>query len=433
VDRSNPGRRRSPVALAVVTVVIGIAAGLGGAAVVTVLHLVQHLAFGYGLGGDGPAPSFLEGVSASPPWRRVAALTACGVVAGGGWWALGRSGRRVVSIAEAVSASDAHLPVGVTLIDALLQVVTVALGSPLGREVAPREVGAVLAESIGRRAGLPPEDARVMIACGAGAGLAAVYNVPLGGALFVLEVLLRTILPAAVVPAVATSVIAALVGWIGQGDELQYRVPPLAVSASLLVWALVTGPLFGVAAHGFARLVAAARARAPRDGRRIAGCLVAFVVMGVVAIRFPEILGNGRGPAQLGFGGRLSLGLAATLFVLKLAASALSLRAGAHGGLLTPSLALGALMATVLGGLWSLAWPGAPPAAFAVVGGAAFLATSQRMPVTAVALVIEFTGVGHAMFFPVLLAVGGSAAAGVACGGWGKTDDGEGGPHEGGP
>jgi H+/Cl- antiporter ClcA len=413
-----PDRGGPRVALAVATVLVGVSAGIGGAAVVMVLHFIQHVAFGYGLGGTGPAPSFLEGVSASPPWRRVAALTACGVVAGVGWWALRRFARPAASIADALRAKEPHLPVGTTLLDALLQVVTVALGSPLGREVAPRQVGAVLAEAIARRAGLSVEEGRVMIACGAGAGLAAVYNVPLGGGLFVLEVLLRTFRPEAAIPAVATSVIAALVGWIGAGDEQQYRVPSLGIDASLITWAALTGPLFGVIAFGFARLVAAARSRAPCDGRSIAWCLAAFVAMGVVAIRFPQILGNGRGPTQLGFAGQLSMGLAATLFVLKLVASTVSLRAGAHGGLLTPSLALGALMATVLGGLWSLAWPGSSPAAFAIVGAAAFLGTAQRMPLTAATLVVEFTRVGHDMFFPLLLAVGGSAAAGYACGAW---------------
>ena len=86
-----------------------------------------------------------------------------------------------------------------------------ALGSPLGREVAPRELGAVLATWFSSRAGVTAEESRILIACGAGAGLAAVYNVPLTGAVFILEVLLGTFAPRALVPAIITSVVATIV------------------------------------------------------------------------------------------------------------------------------------------------------------------------------------------------------------------------------
>lgn len=82
------------------------------------------------------------------------------------------------------------MPAGTTTIHALLQIVTVALGSPLGREVAPREMGALGAGMVARKLGLLADETRTLVACGAGAGLAAVYNVPLAGALFSLEVML---------------------------------------------------------------------------------------------------------------------------------------------------------------------------------------------------------------------------------------------------
>jgi H+/Cl- antiporter ClcA len=111
-------------------------------------------------------------------------------------------------------------------------------------------------------------------------------------------------------------------------------------------------------------------------------------------------------------------GLAALLFALKALAVTATFRAGAGGGLLTPSLALGALLATVLGALWSLVWPDAPPGAFAVVGAAAFLATAQKMPITATVLALEFTRVTHDALFPILFAVSGAAGAGLLCARW---------------
>lgn len=101
------------------------------------------------------------------------------------------------------------MPAGTTIVHALLQIVTVALGSPLGREVAPREMGALTSGTIARRMGLDEDEVRILIACGAGAGLAAVYNVTFAGALFTLEVLLLSFSWEKVFAAVVTAAIAA--------------------------------------------------------------------------------------------------------------------------------------------------------------------------------------------------------------------------------
>ncbi|OXI38521.1 chloride channel protein [Burkholderia aenigmatica] len=402
----------SPFArVAVVTILTGVGAGLGGMLLALLLHAIQHVAYGYSVAHVIGTESFLSGVTGADPLRRLAVLTVCGIVAGGGWWALYRYGRPLVSIRRAVRAADPRMPFVSTTVHALLQIVTVALGSPLGREVAPREIGSLLAGRLAHRAGLTPDDCRLMVACGAGAGLAAVYNVPLGGAIFVLEVLLGTFELRALIVAVATSAIAAAVAWIGLGNEHQYTVPAFVLSTPLVAWSIVCGPLFGFAAYGFVRLTTRARANAPKDGRLPVLALLNFAAIGVLAMRFPQLLGNGKGPASLGFDGTLTIGLAAALLVLKVLIEAGSLRAGAEGGLLTPGLANGALLGVVLGGLWSLVWPGASIGGCALVGATAFLAASMQMPITAVVLLAEFTRADHDSLVPMLLAVAGSLVA----------------------
>ncbi|WP_175914933.1 MULTISPECIES: chloride channel protein [unclassified Burkholderia] len=402
----------SPFArMAAVTVLTGVGAGVGGMLLALLLHAIQHVAYGYSLAHVVGTESFLAGVTGAEPLRRLAVLVVCGLVAGGGWWALYRFGQPLVSIRRAVRAADPRMPFVSTTVHALLQIVTVALGSPLGREVAPREIGSLLAGRLAHRAGLTPADCRLMVACGAGAGLAAVYNVPLGGAVFVLEVLLGTFELRALVAAVVTSAIAAAVAWIGLGNEHQYTVPAFALSAPLVAWSIVCGPLFGFAAYGFVRLTTRARADAPKGRLLPVLALVNFAVIGVLAMRFPELLGNGKGPASLGFDGTLTIGVAATLLVLKVLIEAGSLRAGAEGGLLTPGLANGALLGVVLGGMWSLVWPGASIGGCALIGATAFLAASMQMPITAVVLLLEFTRVNHDSLVPMLLAVAGSLVA----------------------
>ncbi|KUZ00794.1 MULTISPECIES: chloride channel protein [unclassified Burkholderia] len=402
----------SPFArMAAVTVLTGVGAGVGAMLLALLLHAIQHVAYGYSLAHVVGTESFLTGVTGVEPLRRLAVLVVCGLVAGGGWWALYRFGQPLVSIRRAVRAADPRMPFVSTTVHALLQIVTVALGSPLGREVAPREIGSLLAGRLAHRAGLTPADCRLMVACGAGAGLAAVYNVPLGGAVFVLEVLLGTFELRALAVAVVTSAIAAAVAWIGLGNEHQYTVPAFALSAPLVAWSIVCGPLFGFAAYGFVRLTTRARADAPKGRLLPVIALVNFAVIGVLAMWFPQLLGNGKGPASLGFDGTLTIGVAATLLVLKVLIEAGSLRAGAEGGLLTPGLANGALLGVVLGGVWSLAWPGASIGGCALIGATAFLAASMQMPITAVVLLLEFTRVNHDSLVPMLLAVAGSLVA----------------------
>ncbi|RAS24230.1 chloride channel protein [Paraburkholderia bryophila] len=418
---ASPSVRRnqgSLPALAAVTLLTGLGAGLGGMLLALLLHGIQHLAYGYSVTHLISGESFLQGVSAAAPERRLLVLTLCGLVAGFGWWALYRFGRPLVSIRQAVKSDDPSMPLLSTTVHAVLQIVTVALGSPLGREVAPREIGSMLAGWLSRRAGLSVAQSRIMVACGAGAGLAAVYNVPLGGAVFVLEVLLGMFGWTALVPAIVTSAVAALVAQAGLGNEHQYLVPSLTLSASLVTWSVVCGPIFGAAAWGFAELTKRSRAAAPKDWRLPVLSLLNFAIIGVLAMHFPQLLGNGKGPAGLAFDGGLTIGLAAMLLVLKVVITVSSLRAGAEGGLLTPGLANGALLAIVLGGLWSLFWPGASLGGFAVVGATAFLAASMQMPITAVVLMFEFTRVSQDFLVPVLFAVGGAYLGFQACAKW---------------
>lgn len=414
---STPGK--TPLhRLAVVTVLTGLGAGVGGMGLALLLHLIQHLAYGYSLDAVISAESFLQGASDASPLRRVLVLTGCGALAGGGWWALYRYGRSLVAIKQAVQSPGQPMPLPETSIHVLLQIVTVALGSPLGREVAPREIGAAVAGWLSRRAGLTIEESRILIACGAGAGLAAVYNVPLAGALFVLEVLLGSFSLSAVLPALVTSAIAARIAWIGLGDAVQYPVMPFAINGSLLVWSVLAGPVFGVAAYGFTRLATAMTAKSPRDWRLMPSALAVFIGIGILAIGLPQLLGNGKGPIQLSLADDLSIGLAMTLLLLRTLVTLAALRAGAKGGMLTPGMTIGALLATVIGGLWTMMWPGEPLGAFALVGAGAFLASSMKMPLTAIALILEFTHAPQDVLFPVIFAVSGSCVAEWLCDRW---------------
>lgn len=388
--------------LVIVTLLVGVGSGIGGLLVSLVLHGVEHLAYGYSSG------TFLDGVLASSPQRRFVALCIAGGVGALGWWALRRWGRPVVSVERGVGGT--RMPPLTTVLNATLQIVVVGLGASVGREVAPREIGALVGGWLSDRAGLSERERRILVACGAGAGLAAVYNVPLSGAVFAVEILLAELSLSTVLPALATAAVATLVARVGVPAGPLYVVPHLSVTPSLLVWSVVVGPLLGFAALGFVQLVDFAGDHRPRGWRILVIMPVAFAIVGLLSIFLPEILGNGRALGQVAFSGTLTLGMLAITAVVKMIATAGTIGSGAAGGTLTPALAIGAALGVVLGGCWSLLWPGSPAAAFAFVAGAAFLASSLRAPVTAVILVVEFTGQGPAILLPTLVAVAGSIA-----------------------
>ena len=235
-----------------------------------------------------------------------------------------------------------------TLGSAVLSIVVVGMGASLGREGAPKQAGAVIANAASGRVGLSDDDRRLLVACGAGAGLAAAYGVPLGGAIFALEVLRGQLALRFVLPALVTSLTATGAAWVFLPDVPTYAIPAYAGSLSVAAWALIAGAVAGVVSALFVRAVAWASHHRPQGWRRVAAPVLALAVLGAVSIVFPQLLGNGRDIAALAFAGQATPLLLLILLPLRPAATLLCLSSGVPGGLFTPSLALGAL----LGACW---------------------------------------------------------------------------------
>jgi Chloride channel protein EriC len=388
--------------LVIVTLLIGLGAGVVGIAVDLALQQLEHLAFGYSSG------TLLDGAMKAPPWRRFASLIVAGVFGGLGWWALRRWGSRVVSVESA--AEGARMPLLTTIINAALQVGIVGLGASIGREAAPRELGALFAEKITRAAHLRQREARILVACGAGAGLAAVYNVPFGGALFVVEVLLAEVSFATLLPAFASSAIAAFLARAVVPAAPLYALPHVEMSPQLVAWAVPAGPIMGLAAAGFVRLTRAAASTRPRGAAILWAMPLLFAGVGAISIFLPEVLGNGRAAAQTAFSGGIPLILVIVLLIAKTGTTLGTIQAGAAGGTLTPSVAIGAMLGISLGSVANLIAPGTSPAAFAFVGAAAFLASTMRAPMTGLILVTEFAAQGPGLLIPAMTAIAGALA-----------------------
>jgi H+/Cl- antiporter ClcA len=263
----------------------------------------------------------------------------------------------------------------------------------------------VIANVMSDRVHLSDEQRRLLVACGAGAGMAAAYGVPLGGALFSLEVLRGALALRFVLPSLLTAIVATGVSWAFLPDMPTYVIPLYKGSMSSVAWALVAGPIVGLVSVLYVRAVAWADAHRPVGWRRVLAPIVVLGLLGAASIPFPQLLGNGRDVAELAFTGQLSPPLLGSLLLLRPLATVLCLGSGAPGGLFTPSLAIGAMLGGLLGMAWSWLWPGVPPGSFALAGSAAMLAATTQGPISAIVLVMELTGFARAEVLPLLLAV----------------------------
>jgi CIC family chloride channel protein len=392
--------RRSAAGFWLAVVVTGAGTGLGAAALTQLLELVQHTVW------PGSGLDLLDAAASAAWWRHIVVLLAAGVLTGAGQLLLVRlSSGNGIDITAEIWFHAGRLPALRTLASAVLSVVIVGMGASLGREGAPKQAGAVIANLAADRSRLSDEQRRLLVACGAGAGMAAAYGVPLGGALFAVEVLRGELALRLVLPAMLTSLVATGVSWAFLPDQPTYLIPAYAGSVSSAVWALLAGPIAGVISVLYVRAVAWADHHRPHGAWRFAAPVIALSLLGVVSIGFPQLLGNGRDVAQQALTGQLAPSLLLALLLLKPAATLLCLGSGAPGGLFTPSLAVGALLGGVLGYPWSWLWPGVPPGLFALLGAGAVLAATTQGPISTVVLLMELTGHARSFIVPLLLVV----------------------------
>jgi CIC family chloride channel protein len=378
----------------------GAGTGLAGAALTGLLELVQHLMWG------GGGLDLLEAASRAGPWRHLAVLLGAGLLTGAGQLLLTRlSSANGIDITAAIWFYAGRLPALRTLASAALSVVIVGMGAALGREGAPKQAGAVIANAMSDRVHLSDDERRLLVACGAGSGMAAAYGVPLGGALFALEVLRGALALRFVLPALVTSLVATGISWAFLPDRPTYIIPAYAGSISSTAWALLAGPVVGLASVAYVRSVAWADSHRPKGWSRVVAPVVVLGALGAASIPFPQLLGNGRDVAELAFTGQLGALLLAVLLLLRPAATVLCLGSGAPGGLFTPSLTFGAMLGGVLGLPWMWLWPGVPPGVFALLGAAAMLAATTQGPISTIVLMMELTGYARSAIVPLLLVV----------------------------
>jgi len=397
---THDGDARLTPAFWLAVLLTGVATGLFGDFLMWILSLAERGAFNFHSG------SFQDAVAAVSGPRRIGSLLVAGIFGALSWYLIRRYLRNEKSeIDEAVWSGSGDLSPRRSLLTSIVSEIVVGLGASIGREAAPKLMGGASGSVISGWFHLTSAQKRLLVACGGGAGLAAVYNVPLGGAIFTAEVLYGSFALPVVLPALATSLIATVVAWIYLPNGATYPdIPHYRFSGSLMVWSLLAGIIIGLLSVFYVRLISWVSHHRAKDAHIFWVMPLAFLVVGVLGLWYPQLFGNGKDMAHEAFLGASSIGLLFALFALKPFATALTLGSGAAGGLFTPFLATGSVLGGFLGAAWLHLWPGTPLGAFALVGAAAMIGATMQAPLAGMVLVLELTHGGFSIMIPMLAA-----------------------------
>ena len=381
----------------------GVAAGLIGIAMALLLEVFESLFYGVAHG------ALLERLASAPPWRRALAPATGGLVAGGMWWWLRATGGVAdveTAVADHSGRAATRMGLARPFLDAVTQVLTVGSGNSVGREGAPRLAAGAVAARLAARLGIGRPEGAILIASAAGAGLAAMYNAPLGGAAYAVELVMVTgMRRRGALVAVPVCVIATLVSWLHSHGRPTFEITSQGPSSGTVLGLVLLVPVTAALGVGARRLWSWMLARRVRATRWLPVAIgAAGLVTGLVSLQVPAVVGNGRDAMEAALGTRVpeaSSGAAGAalvmllgIVVLKPALTGLTLGAGATGGRLAPSLAVGSSAGAALAIVLQASGVEVSISVLAMAGAGAVLATTQKAPIFGIVFTWELARAG---------------------------------------
>ncbi len=402
---------RSP-ALWLLGVLTGAISAYAAIAFILSLHGISLLMFG------ANHDALVSGAANIPFWQVLLVPTAGGLLVAGLLW-LGQTrnwlprgqASAVADVMEARAARQGRIELPNGLLSASIAAISLGTGGSAGREGPVVHLGAAIASFIARRLGLPARSARILLACGAAAAVAASFNAPVAGALFAFEIVLGHYALRSIAPVAIASVTGALISRLHLGASPAFAMPALSPAS---IWDLPGVVGLGLAAAVLASAFILTSIHLPRliaqQSERIGWPLWALppiggLCIGALALIAPEILGVGYEATAAALGGSYGILTLLMLVVLKLLAVGITLGFRFGGGVFSPSLYLGAMLGAAFGGL--LAMTGAETAGipfYAVVGMGAVAGAALGAPLSTTLIVFELTA-SYEASVAVLIAV----------------------------
>jgi CIC family chloride channel protein len=383
-------RTASENAFLVLLPIVGLMVGFTTVATAHIISFIQNQFWGSG-------QNLLTASHYNPWYSRLVILTVGGLLVGviGKLFRVPTRGGGITTIMQAVSLKGGYISLRQTAPRDWAAIVTVATGGSLGREGSMALLASAIGSYSGRRFRLSTQQLRVLVCAATAAALAAVYNAPIGGSLFAMEILMGNFALEVLGPVVVVSVISTLVFRSCMGNLPRFDVPHYdLVSAWELLPYLVLGLLAGVLSILFVRALFGSqdvfeRIPIPNWLKPAVGMLL----VGAIGIWYPHVFGNGFEAVNLTLRQQVPIALLLALIPIKIVASSLTFGAGGAGGLFTPSLMIGALLGGSFGygAHWLFPHVTAGSGAYALVGMGGVLAGTTHAPLTAIMMIFEQT------------------------------------------
>lgn len=397
IDRWQPSEAAVLVGTALL---VGLGTGLGAMAFIWLLRVLQRLFTQAGVWLQtraGPAGLVLVPM--------LGALIAGPLIT---FFAREAKGHGVPEVMQAIALRGGRIRPVVALIKALASAACISSGGSAGREGPIVQIGSALGSTVGQLFRLSDDRIRNLVACGAASGIAAVFNAPIAGVIFALEVILGEFTTRYFGSVVIAAVTSSIVSRAFLGDRPAFHVPAYTLVSP---WELPLYALLGVlTALGAILSVRTLYWFEDRfDGWRFPDLLkpaAGGLLTGAVGLWFPQVLGAGlEFIGESISSGSAVLGLALALCVVKILATSFTLGSGNSGGVFAPALFSGAMLGQAFGGMAHRLWPEltAGPGAYALVGMAAFFAAAAHAPITAVLIVFEMSG-DYRLILPLMFA-----------------------------
>lgn len=310
-------------------------------------------------------------------------------------------GHGVPEVMEAVATRGGRIRPRVAVAKALASGICIGSGGSSGREGPIVQIGSAAGSTIGQLLRLDSQDLKVLIGCGATAGITATFNTPIAGVLFAIELILLEFKTRSFVPLVISSVFATIVSRAFLGSQPAFPIPAYAFeNAAELVFYLILGLLAGLVGILFIEGLYQAEDLFERiKVHPVFKPALGGLLLGALGVGFPQVFGVGyetvSGILEQRIG-NLGLGLLGFLLLLalvKIAALSITLGSGGSGGVFAPSLFIGATIGGAFGVLVNLAFPQvtAPYPAYALVGMAAVFSAASRATFTSIIMLFEMT------------------------------------------
>jgi CIC family chloride channel protein len=393
--------------LIILAVIVGTGTGFGAIIFICLIEQARELFFGY---SAEALSSLVETGEEGFKWW-IIAIPAIGGLIGGPiiyYFAKEAKGHGVPEVMDAVARKGGIIRPRVAAIKALASAICIGSGGSAGREGPIIQIGSAIGSTIGQIFKMSANRVRILVGCGAAAGISAVFNAPIAGIIFSLEIILGDFAIKTFAPVLLSSVVASVITRSFLGNHPAFEVPAYElVSAWEIPLYAVLGVVCGGVAVIFTRVLGWAEGFF--DNLKIHEILkpaIGGLLLGFIGVFFPQVFADGYNTIHLALYGRMLFGLMFILVFLKVAATSLTLGSGNSGGIFAPSLFMGAMLGGAFGSLVHSQFPAftGSTGAYALVGMAALVGGTTHAPLTAILIIFEMTG-DYRIILPLMVAV----------------------------